>query len=119
MLIACVLALALAGCDEDEGSAVDVQLRDPYHAVVDGTYSLVGYPHVTDPPLPCLAAAVSDDEQIYVLIVEGGIVCPIDSFEWDSSTFVDGDHMTVEGTVTEYLDLHGRIWRAIEVESIR
>ena len=36
MLIACVLALALAGCDEDEGSAVDVQLRDPYHAVVDG-----------------------------------------------------------------------------------
>ena len=119
MLLACVLAMALVGCDEDEGSPVDMRLRDPYHAVVDGTYSLAGYPHVTNPPLPCLAAAVSDDEQTYVLIVDGGIACPIDTFEWNSSAFVDGDRMTVEGRVKEYMDLHGGTWLGIEVESIR
>lgn len=117
-LVVCILATALAGCGEDEGSSVDVKLRDPYHAVVDGRYSLAGYPHITDPPLPGLVAAVHDDEQTYILIVEGGIACPIDTFRWASSTFVDGDHMTVEGTVKEHFDLRGGVWMGIEVESI-
>ncbi len=118
-LIVGMLVLQLVGCGEHEESSIDVQLRDPYHAVVSGTFAIVANPPTSEPPLPCVVAAVSDGEQTYILTVEGSFFCISDAFEWKGRAFEIGEQMVVEGTVEDHWDIRGGIWVGIEVESIQ
>ncbi len=119
VLIACILVLQLIGCGEDEESSAGVRLSDPYDAVVIGTFLTVANPPMSEPPLPCLVAAVSDSEQTYILTVGGSFLCISDVFEWEGRQFENGEQIIVEGTVEEHLDIRGGIWVGIEVESIQ
>jgi hypothetical protein len=118
-LIAGILALQLVGCAEDEASSVDARLSDPYNAAISGTFATAANPPMSEPPLPCVVAAVSDGRQMYILTVEGSFFCISDVFEWEGRALEIGEQIIVEGTVEEHLDIRGGIWVGIEVESIQ
>ena len=82
---------------------------------VAGVYSMVPEPANTEPPLPGVVAAVVSGQDTHILTVNGAWIRDPADFSWQGTTPNEGDTITVQGTVTEWLSLYGVPYKEIEV----
>ena len=87
---------------------------------IRGKYSCVANPCDTDPCLPGMVWAVIDeDETYYHLTLNGGWLWGCEETSWNGCMPKNGDTVIIVGEVSEHMDIRGRSYYNIEVESLR
>ena len=83
---------------------------------ITGQYSYVGNPCTTEPCLPGMIYAVSVNETVYYLTIDG---CWLwENRSWNGYTPEIDDAVRVTGVTSEHTDIFGLPFFSIEVESI-
>ncbi|MCK5187952.1 MAG: hypothetical protein KAR43_12550, partial [Deltaproteobacteria bacterium] len=87
---------------------------------IRGKYSCVPNPCNSDPCLPGVVWAVIDDnETCFNLTIDGEWLWGCEETSWNGNTPKDGDTVIVVGEVSEHMDIRGRSYYNIEVDSLR